>query len=157
MITALSVLSLLSATNAGFMQTPRVLYAMSRDGLFLRHASSVNERGTPTVALAMCTGVEIVLVLSGSFARLLAVTAFFFVMMYGSGFVALFRLRRSAPDLPRPFRAWGYPWTTAAALLLSILFLAGVIVGDPGSALAAVAAVAASYPVFILIRRVKPA
>ena len=45
--------------------------------------------------------------------------------MYGSGFISLFVLRFREPDLPRPFRAWGYPWTTLAVVVLSGVFVAG--------------------------------
>ncbi len=80
-ITALSLLSLASVMNAGFMQTPRILYGMSRDGLFLRGAAVVNRKGTPTIALLVSTVIQITLVASGTFDRLLAITAFFWVVM----------------------------------------------------------------------------
>ncbi len=152
LITALSLVSLLGVTNAAFMQTSRVLYGMSRDALFLPGVAVVNRRGTPTLALIIGTGVEILLVVSGNFERLLAMTAFFFVAMYSSGFVALFVLRVREPDWPRPFRAWGYPWTTAVAVVLSCLFLAGVVVSDPVNSLLAVTAVAMSYPLYLLVK-----
>jgi APA family basic amino acid/polyamine antiporter len=155
MITALSVLSLLGVTNAAFMQTPRILYGMSRDGLFLRGAALVNARGTPTVALMVGTAVEILLVLAGDFEQLLATTAFFFVVMYGSGFISLFVLRFREPDLPRPFRAWGYPWTTLAVVVLSGVFVAGVIISDPANSIYALTAIAASYPLYLLVRRMR--
>jgi len=148
-ITALSVLSLLSVMNAGFMQTARILYGMSRDGLFLPEVAVVNRRGTPTMALLAGSAVEILLVVSGTFEKLLAITAFFFVVMYGSGFVSLFVLRAREPDLPRPFKAWGYPATVLIAVGLSFVFLVGVIVSDSANSLYALMAMAAGYPVYL--------
>jgi len=148
-ITALSVLSLLSVMNAGFMQTARILYGMSRDGLFLPEVAVVNRRGTPTMALLAGSAVEILLVVSGTFEKLLAITAFFFVVMYGSGFVSLFVLRAREPGLPRPFKAWGYPATVLIAVGLSFVFLVGVIVSDSANSLYALMAMAAGYPVYL--------
>jgi APA family basic amino acid/polyamine antiporter len=153
-VTAVSFLSLLGVTNAGFMQTPRILYGMSRDGLFFSAAARVSRRGTPVAALTIGTIVEILLVASGTFERLLAVTAFFFVVMYGSGFVSLFVLRAREADLPRPFAAWGYPWTTFVVMALSCIFLVGVIVSDTTNSIYALAVVALSYPAYRMVERV---
>jgi APA family basic amino acid/polyamine antiporter len=151
-ITALSFLSLVTITNATFMQTPRILYGMSRDGLFARAAGVVNRRGTPIVALAIGSVVEILLVLSGTFDTLLATTAALFVVMYGSGFVSLLVLRKREPELPRPFTAWGYPWTVAIVLVLSLVFLAGVVIGDPVDGGYALIALTTSYPLYRLVK-----
>jgi len=152
-ITALAFLSLLSVMNAGFMQTPRILYGMSRDGLFLSRASAVNRRGTPTIALSICTVTEILLVLTGTFEKLLAITAFFWVVMYGSGFVSLFVLRSRDPVSPHVFMAWGHPWTTLVVVVLSFVFLAGVIISDTANSIYALALVAMSYPAYLIVRR----
>ncbi|MEP7309965.1 MAG: APC family permease [Acidobacteriota bacterium] len=153
LVTVLSVLSLVSITNATFMQTPRILYGMSRDGLFVPGATIVNRRGTPTVALMACGVAAILLVLSGTFEKLLAITAVCFVIMYGSGFVSLLVLRRREPELPRPFKAWGYPWTIVVVVALSLVFLGGVVTSDPADSAYALIALAASYPFYLLVRR----
>jgi APA family basic amino acid/polyamine antiporter len=54
--------------------------------------------------------------------------------------------------LPRPFRAWGYPWTTFVVVALSCVFLAGVIISDPANSLYAVAAVAMSWPLYLVVK-----
>jgi APA family basic amino acid/polyamine antiporter len=61
-------------------------------------------------------------------------------------------LRRREPDKPRPYRAWGYPFTTALALLGSVLFLAGAIVTDRSNSVYALLLLAVSYPVFRLMK-----
>jgi len=85
--------------------------------------------------------------------RVAAVMAFFFVANYVVGFLAIFVLRRREPDLPRPYRAWGYPWTTVLALIVSLAFLAGAIAGDTRNSLFALLVLAASFPVYRLGRR----
>ena len=56
------------------------------------------------------------------------------------------------PEKPRPYRAWGYPWTTGLALIGSVLFLAGVVAGDTWNSVYALLLLAVSYPVFRLIK-----
>jgi basic amino acid/polyamine antiporter, APA family len=152
-ITALSFLSLVSVTNACFLQTPRIMYGMGRDGLFSARAATVNEKGTPTTALLITALAAIMFVVSGTFEKLVAVTAFFYIVMYSSGFVTLFALRKRAPDLARPFKAWGYPWTTLIVVFLSLVFLIGVIISDTLNSFYALLLMAISYPVYRLFRR----
>jgi APA family basic amino acid/polyamine antiporter len=154
-ITALSFLSLLSVTNACFMETPRIMYGMGRDGLFTASATRVNDKGTPTTALFISALAAIIFVASGTFDKLVAITAFFYVVMYGSGFVALFVLRRRAPELARPFKAWGYPWTTLIVVALSLVFLVGVLISDRRNSVYALLMLALSYPVYRVVRRAK--
>lgn len=154
-VTTIAFLSLLCITNSGLMQTPRILFAMSRDDLFFSGASSVNKGGTPDMALLVTTVVTLALILIGSFDRLLAITSFFFVAMYLSGFAALIALRKSEPDLPRPFLTLGYPWTIYILVALSAVFIAGVLISDPTNSLLAVAALLISYPIYRMVKRIK--
>lgn len=151
-ITLLSLISLFSILNAVMLLATRIVFAMSRDRLFFGAASEVNPRGTPTLALVFTTLCAAVLIVTGTFERLVAIAAFFFVFVYVSGFVSLFVLRRREPGLARPFRAWGYPWTTAVALAGSLLFLVGNGVSDPENTLYAVSLIALSYPLYAFLR-----
>jgi APA family basic amino acid/polyamine antiporter len=87
------------------------------------------------------------------FERVITVLAFFFVANYILSFISLFVLRRREPEKPRPYRAWGYPFTTALALLGSLLFLTGAIVADTKNSLYALGLLAVSYPVFRLMKQ----
>src|SRR5215213_2716761 len=127
----LTIVSMLSGINALHLMATRVIFAMSRDGLFTKKAAAVNEGGTPTASLFLSTLVAVLFILFGqTFERVITVLAFFFVANYILSFISLFVLRRREPDKPRPYRAWGYPFTTALALLCSVLFLAGAILAD---------------------------
>ncbi len=119
---SIMVLALFSSINALHLMGARVIYAMSRDGLFFRAVSRINQGGTPTVGLLLSALVGVAFAVF-SFERVIAMLAFFFVTNYLLSFTSLFILRRRYPDMPRPYRAWGYPWTTALALLGSIGFL----------------------------------
>jgi basic amino acid/polyamine antiporter, APA family len=82
--------------------------------------------------------------------------AFFFVANYTLSFISTFRLRSREPDLPRPYRAWGYPWTTGVALTASLLFLAGALYTDRVNTPWAFAILIASYPIFRVLKMVSP-
>ena len=85
----------------------------------------------------------------------LAIAAFFFVANYTLSFISVFALRRKEPDTPRPFRVPGFPVTTAIALLGSIAFLVGTVVADRRTAIVSVVVLAASWPVYEGVRRVR--
>ena len=147
------IVSMLSGINSNQLMATRVLFAMSRDGLLTRTGAIVNEGGTPTVALLVSSVVAVLFIAFGqTFGRLITVLAFYFVANYTLSFAALFVLRRREPDTPRPYRAWGYPWTTALALLGSIAFLAGAIASDTANSLVALLVLVASYPAFRVMR-----
>jgi APA family basic amino acid/polyamine antiporter len=145
---------MLSAINAYHLMASRVLYAMSRDGLVSHQAAAVNEGGTPTVALALSAAIAVLFIIfGGTFEQVITVLAFFFIANYTLSFVSLFVLRRREPGRPRPYRAWGYPWTTAAALIGSVMFLVGAVAGDTRNSLFALVLLAASYPAYRWVRR----
>ncbi|MCM3873187.1 MAG: APC family permease [Pyrinomonadaceae bacterium] len=149
----LTIVSMLSAINALHLMATRVLYAMSRDGLFLRKAAHVNEGGTPTVSLFVSTTVAVLFIVFGqTFEKVITVLAFFFVANYTLSFISVFVLRRREPEKERPYRAWGYPWTTALALLGSLLFLVGAVASDTRNSVYALVLLAASYPVFRVVK-----
>jgi basic amino acid/polyamine antiporter, APA family len=153
-IRLLMIVSLLGSINAYKLMATRVLFAMSRDGLFSERAMRVNEGGTPTIALFVSTIVSMLFILSGTFEKVIAVLAFFFVANYTLSFVSVFVLRRREPDRKRPYRAWGYPWTTGLVLAGSILFLVGAIASDTRNSVYSLILLAASYPIFHLIKRI---
>ncbi len=154
-IRVLAILSLLSTINAYTLTAPRVLYAMSCDELFTRHATRVNKGGTPTVTLLISTVVAVLFIFR-SFEQVLAALAFFFVANYAMAYISVFVLRWREPDLPRPYRAWGYPWTTLIVLLGSIAFLIGAVISDKQNSLWALAILAISYPLYLIVRLLSP-
>ena len=142
----------LSAVPPIIMMASRVLHAMSSDGLFARRAAAVNEGGTPTITLAASALLAIVFIVSGTFTQVIAIAAFFFVLQYVMSFSALFVLRRREPDRPRPYKAIGYPVTTAISWLGGVAFLIGAVVQDRRNSAIAIGILVASYPIYRLLR-----
>ena len=122
-IRSIMVISMLSCLNANQLFCARILYAMSCDGLFFRKAAKVNQGGTPTIALLLSTIVGVVFV-----------------------------LRKREPGMARPYKAWGYPWTTAIVLVGSVAFLVASILTDRKNAPLALAMVVLSYPVYRVMK-----
>jgi APA family basic amino acid/polyamine antiporter len=150
-IRSIMIISMLSCVNSNLLFSSRTLHAMSCDGLFFRPVTRVNAGGTPTVSLLLSTVVSLFFVL-GSFERVIAMLSFFFVANYTLTYTSLFVLRKREPGMPRPYRAWGYPWTTGIALCGSVLFLVGSIATDRDNAPWALAMLILSYPVYRVMK-----
>jgi len=157
LITLLSIVSLPPLINAILMIGTRILFAVGRDGLFFKGAAVVNSRGTPVAAAVITTAVAAVLVASGTFQKLVAVASFFLAVNYCVCCLALVVLRRRAPLLARPFRAWGYPWSAVVVLLGAVAFLAGVLLGDAPTAVVAITLLAAGLLGKVLLWRPRTA
>jgi amino acid transporter len=110
---------------------------MGRDGLVSARVVSVNAGGTPGAATLVTTAVAVLLVATGTFQQLIALASVFLAANYAVSCLALVVLRRCEPDLARPFRVPGYPWSAAIVLAGALVFLAGVLVNDTASALKA--------------------
>ncbi|MEB3349861.1 MAG: APC family permease [Cyanobacteriota bacterium] len=161
LMTGLGLVSLLGLINATIMSSPRILYGLARDGLLGGGAAAqalqqVNGGGTPVMAVLATAVVAAVLVLSGSFSLLLAVAAFLYVLLYLVGFSCLFVLRWREPQLARPFRAWGHPFSTAVVWLGSLAFLLTDLVGNRGPSFTALALAAAIPLVYRLLKTAGP-
>jgi basic amino acid/polyamine antiporter, APA family len=150
---SIMILALFSSINALHLMGARVIYAMSRDGLFFKTVSRINKGGTPTVGLLLSAIVGVAFAIF-SFERVIAMLAFFFVTNYLLSFLSLFLLRRREPDLARPYRAWGYPYTTALALVGSVGFLIEAIREDPTNSYLTLIALACAYPAYRVLKSV---
>ncbi|MCT0206811.1 amino acid permease [Synechococcus sp. CS-1332] len=156
-ITVLALVSLAGLINASIMGAPRILYGLSRDKLFSPLVDRVNRGGTPTVALVLTSLASALLVLAGDFTILLGLAAFLYVSLYLMGIVCLFVLRRREPERPRPFKAWGHPWSTAIVLVGSIAFLVGALLNDTANSGWALLLIGVSVPLFQVTRALTPA
>ena len=158
----LVIVMLLSAISSNVLMAPRVLFAMSRDGLFWHGAREVNRGGTPDIALLISSLLAAAFIVSGTFETVIAKLAFFFVANYTLSFITLFVLRRNAA-VPaagpaasrRVYRAWGHPVTTGLAILASVAFLIGAVMSELVSSAWSLGLLFLSIPVYLLIRKKK--
>ena len=153
MVTGIMLISLLGIINAAFLFTPRVMFALSRDGLFFHSGVMINTGGTPTTALLITALAAIMLAGVGSFDKLFGFTAFLTVLVDVAAFGTIFVLRWREPDLPRPFRARGYPVLPAIVLLGAGLLLIAFVVSSTQNSLYAMIGIVVSYPVYLLVKK----
>lgn len=155
LLRALTIVSMVSAVNAFQLFASRIPFAMGRDRLAFPILTSVNRGGTPTWSLLFSTIACVAFILSGSFEKVAAVMAFFFVADYGMSYAAVFVLREREPDAERPYRAFGYPWTTGIALIGSLVFLVSAIIADRENSLWALAVLGCSVPLYFVARALR--
>jgi APA family basic amino acid/polyamine antiporter len=155
-VRVLIVVCELSTMNAFLLFAVRTLFAMSRDGLLTERAAKVNAGGTPTTTLVFSTVVALAFLLSGTFEKALAILTFAIVVNYGICFFSVFVLRYREPHTPRPYKAFGYPLTTAISLGVSVMFLIGSFIGDTERSLYATFALALSYPAYLIQKKLMP-
>jgi len=109
-ITVAMVISALGSMNSSVLSGARPAYAMARDGIFFKIADGVHPKyRTPARALIFQCVLASLMALTGTFEELTNLFIFAGWIFYGLAVVALFRLRYSEPNMPRPYRCWGYP------------------------------------------------
>ncbi len=152
------MLSTFGCNNGLILSGPRVYYAMARDGLFFERAGTLHPTyRTPIFGLIAQALWAMVLCISGTYNQLLDYVIFAALVFYFLTTVALFRLRRIRPDLPRPVKAFGYPvlpalYLVAVGGLMLVLLVERPLYTWPGLLI-----VAAGIPVYLLWRRSRPA
>lgn len=153
-VTFFLMISILGMLNAQIMFAPRVIYSMSKDGLFFKLAQKVNSGGTPSFAMPLTGICSILLIISGkdTCERLSDIAVFFFVMTYAAGFASVIRLRQKEPNLPRPYKVIGYPYIPFVLIIISILFLVGAVYSDIDSSMYALIFLVLSYPLFLMTK-----
>ena len=110
-----------SAANAIILNAPRVYYAMAKDGLFFRKVAKLHPTyKTPAISLMVQMVWACLLCVSGSYGQLLDYIIFAVLVFYILTIFGLFVLRRSRPDVPRPYRAIGYPALPAIYILMAL-------------------------------------
>lgn len=154
-VSALIALSIASALNVMILTGGRIYFAMARDGVFFSSAAVVHPRlHTPGNALLLQAVWTSLLVLSGTFEQLLTYATVVIVSISAVTVSALFVLRRRRPDLPRPYRVWGYPWLPALYVLGSIGILLNALWERPVECLLGASLCAAGMPAYWWWRRV---
>jgi APA family basic amino acid/polyamine antiporter len=154
-VVAIAILiSMFSAANAVILNAPRVCYAMAKDGLFFRSLSRVHPRfGTPALAVGAAAIWSAVLAASGTYEQLLTYVVFVGWIFYALAAASLFIYRRRFPDLIRPYRVLGYPFTPALFIIAALALVANTIATQPMRATIGLGIVFLGAPAYIFWRR----
>jgi len=143
------LVSTLGANNGIVLTAARVPYAMARDGLLFRGIGAVHPRWlTPANSLLVQAILSIALTLTGEYDWLYTYVVFAQFVFYAAMCGALLRLRRSKPELPRPYRAWGYPVTPVLFIVFSLWLVGNTIKEDPVDSAVAAGLIALGLPFY---------
>ena len=130
-IAAMIMVSTFGCNNGLILAGARVYYTMAQDGLFFKKAGQLNKNAVPEWALwAQCI-VASLLCLSGRYGDLLDMVSFIVVIFYVLTIAGIFILRKTRPEIPRPYKAFGYPILPAIYMLMGISFCVLLIIYKP--------------------------
>src|SRR6476620_591342 len=143
------MISSFSSLNGSMLASPRVFFAMADDGLFFERIARVHPRyQTPYVAILLAGLLGMALVLSRSFEALTDTFVLAIWPFYALGIAAIYRLRRSRPDMVRPYKAIGYPVVPAIFIISVGAFVVNSLVNDPLPTTITFALILAGLPVY---------
>ena len=150
-VAALVVVSCCGNMCGGILVYPRTQFAMAEEGMSLGPLARVSPRfDTPSVAIWTITVLSALSCLSSTFQQLAGRFVLGLWPFYCLGVAAVFVLRRTQPDLPRPYRVWGYPVVPALCLFAAVGMMLGALVTDPVNTGITFGLLAAGIPLYYL-------
>jgi len=156
LMAAAIMISTFGCVNGLVLAGARVYYAMAKDGLFFSSVGKINTRyHTPAVSLIVSGVWAAILTLTGSYSQLLDYVIFAVVLFYILTIAGIFRLRRTRPKAPRPYRAWGYPVVPLMYIIFATFVEIALLTNKDKAlqSLAGLIIVAVGVPVYYLWRR----
>jgi APA family basic amino acid/polyamine antiporter len=148
-ITLAMVISGIGSLNSSVLSGARVPYAMARDGIFFKIADGIHPKFlTPARALIFQGVLAGLMALTGTFEELTNLFIFAAWIFYGLAVVALFRLRKTEPEMPRPYRCWGYPWVPGIFVAGALLLTLNILLQRPGRSLIGLSLIAVGLPFY---------
>jgi APA family basic amino acid/polyamine antiporter len=154
LMAAAIMISTFGCTNGMVMAGARVYYAMAKDGLFFRSVGKIHAKyHTPAISLIVQATWASILTLTGTYNELLDYVIFAVMIFYILTIAGIFRLRRTRPDAPRPYRAWGYPILPLLYIAFASFVELALLTHKPLRSFAGLSIVAIGIPVYYFWRR----
>ncbi len=147
------MMSTFGCENGLILSGPRLYYAMAQDRLFFRSAGRLNRHAVPAWGLVLQGIWAGLLTLSGKYGDILDYIIFAALLFYVLTIAGLFTLRRTRPDIPRPYRAIGYPWVPALYLVAAGAIMIDLLVVKPAYTWPGLLIVLTGIPVYFFWSR----
>lgn len=147
------MISTFGCNNGLILAGPRVYYAMAKDGLFFKKAGRINKFGVPGFAIVIQGIWAILLCLSGTYSDLLDYVIFAVLLFFTLTIISIFVLRVKRPDIPRPYKAFGYPVIPALYIFTTVTIMVILLMFKPKYTFPGLIIVLIGIPVFFLWRK----
>ncbi|MBL8240188.1 MAG: amino acid permease [Bryobacterales bacterium] len=149
-----AMISIFAALNGSILTGSRVPYAMARDGLFFKSIGEVHPKYfTPANSIIALTAWSMILILSGGYDQLFTYVIFASWILYGMATASVLVLRRKRPDLPRPYKAVGYPVIPIVFVLVAIALILSTLQKSPRESLLGLGIMATGIPFYLHWKR----
>jgi basic amino acid/polyamine antiporter, APA family len=154
LVTLAVFVSIFGCLSTNVLTAARIYLPMAQDGLFFRALAKIHPvHRSPSACIVAQAVWSIVLAFSGTYEQLGTYVIFATFMFHIATGAALFVLRRTRPDRPRPYRAWGYPWTPIVFILMALAFVANTLSVRPIESLWGLLLMALGLPAYLWWRR----
>ncbi len=154
LIAFIILFSIVGAANANVLTSPRVYFAMARDGLFFKKVAEVHPKfQTPHISIILLGVWSSILSLTGTFQQLFTYVIFGEWIFFGLMVAAVIILRKKRPDLPRPYKTWGYPVTPIIFVLAALFISLNSLINNFGNAFRGLFIILLGVPVFLYWKR----
>jgi len=121
LVTVTMLIAMIGAVNGCVLVFPRSLYSMSNDGTFFKVFGKVHPKyNTPSNAIILTAIISILLVFSQDLNQLTTLVTFSGLIFNGLIFVSIYLFRKREPNMERPYKVWGYPFTPGIAALVML-------------------------------------
>jgi APA family basic amino acid/polyamine antiporter len=152
-IAVMIMISTFGCNNGLILSGARVYYTMAKDNLFFKSAGQLNSKGVPAWGLWVQCVWACVLCLSGRYGDLLDYIVFTALLFYIVTVAGIFKLRRTRPDIPRPYKAFGYPVIPALYIVMAAFICIVLLWAKPVYTWPGLIVVAIGIPVYYYFQR----
>lgn len=147
------MISTFGCNNGLILAGARVYYSMANDGLFFKKTGRLNHKAVPAYALWLQGGVATIWCLTGKYGDLLDMITCVVVIFYMLCIIGIFLLRRKRPDIPRPYKAFGYPLIPALYILMGLSFIVLLVIYKPQFTWPGIIITLLGIPLYYVVRR----
>ncbi|GGM74963.1 amino acid transporter [Dyadobacter beijingensis] len=152
-IAVMIMISTFGCDNGLIMSGARVYYSMAKDGLFFKKVGILNKNAVPEIGLWLQCVIASLWALSGKYGNLLDMISFVVVVFYMLTIIGIFILRKKRPDVPRPYKAFGYPFLPIIYIIMGIAFCVLLIIYKPEYTWPGLIIVLLGIPVYYMVAR----